>query len=122
MTTLFNRTLRHLFERIRRARKLYKLSPICRAFINAYIKANLKIIRSITLIKAIINAIKEMKHVLSVKVQLISKGISDAWKLSMLATAWGHSTAYSWRYDMNFIIYCGLTASWIFRLFASYMV
>jgi len=109
--------LKSAVTRVRRARKWYLASPLSRAFASACLMMKLKKIKSITLIKAIIKTIKELKGLISREYKLIQLGIKYAWKISMLASSWGHPNAESWKHDKSFIIHQVLTLKWLSKLF-----
>ena len=109
--------LKGAITRVRRARKWHLVSPLSRAFASACLMMKLKKIKSITLIKAIIKTIKELKGLISREYKLIQLGIKYAWKVSMLASSWGHPNAENWKHDKSFIILQALTLKWLSRLF-----
>jgi len=77
----------------------------------------LETVKSLILMKAIVKTIKELKEIISEEAKLIRMGLSEAWKISELASKWGHSFSDSWKNNKYFIIYQGLILKWIFRLF-----
>jgi len=109
--------LKRAVTRVRRARKWHLVSPLSRAFARACLIMNLKKIKSITLIKAIVKTVKELKELISKEYELIKIGIRWAWKFSMLASSWGHPSAESWRNDKAFILYQAMTLKWLSKLF-----
>jgi hypothetical protein len=74
-------------------------------------------VRSMVLMKAIIRAIKVLREVISEESWLIRIGIGMAWRLSKLASSWGHKTASEWKNIKSYIILQALTLRWLARLF-----
>ena len=109
--------LKRAITRVRRARRWHLVSPLSRAFASACLIMKLKKTKSITLIKAIIKTIKELKELISREYKLIQLGIKYAWKMSMLASSWGHPNAENWKHDKSFIIHQALTLKWLSKLF-----
>jgi len=69
--------------------------------------------------KTIIKTIKELKQIASREYKLVEVGVREAWKLSELASSWGHKKAREWRRNKSYIILQALTLQWISRLFNS---
>jgi len=67
--------------------------------------------------KTIIKTIKELKQIVSGEYKLVEVGIREVWKLSELASSWGHKTAREWRRNKSYIILQALTLQWLARLF-----
>ena len=109
--------LRDAMLRVKRARKWFLVDPLTRAFVRACLMMRLARVRSILLMKAIIKAIKELKRIASQEYRLVEAGIREAWRLSELASSWGHKTAREWRSNKAYIILQALTLQWISRLF-----
>jgi hypothetical protein len=78
-------------------------------------------IKSIVLMETIIKTIKTLKQIVSREYRLIQIGIGEAWKLSELASSWGHKTAREWRNNRSYVILQGLTMQWLARLFGGIM-
>jgi len=111
--------LRDAVLRVKRARKWFLVNPLTRAFVKACMIMRLTRVRSIILMKAIIKAIRELEQIISQEHRLIEVGVREAWKLSELASSWGHKTAREWRNNKAYIILQALTLQWISRLFNS---
>ena len=109
--------LRDAVLRVKRARKWFLVNPLTRAFVRACLMMRLTRVRSILLMKAIIKAIRELKRIASQEYRLVEAGIREAWRLSELASSWGHKTAREWRSNKAYIILQALTLQWISRLF-----
>ena len=109
--------LRDAMLRVKRARKWFLVNPLSRAFVKVCLMMRLARVRSILLMKAIIKAIKELKQIVSQEYRLVEVGIREAWRLSELASSWGHKTAREWRNNKAYIILQALTLQWISRLF-----
>jgi len=111
--------LRDAVLRVKRARKWFLVNPLTRAFVKACMIMRLTRVRSIILMKAIIKAIRELKQIISQEHRLIEVGVHKAWKLSELASSWGHKTAREWRNNKAYIMLQALILQWISRLFNS---
>jgi hypothetical protein len=74
-------------------------------------------IKSMTLMKAIIKTIRMLRQIVSKEYELLQIGIQEAWRLSELASSWGHKTAREWRRNKSYIILQALTLQWLARLF-----
>ncbi len=109
--------LRDAVLRVRRARRLFKVRPLTKAFIKACAAAGIDRVRSPTLVKAIVKTIRELKRITSVECRLVEAGVGEAWKLSELASRWGHRTAREWRNNKAYIIMQALTLQWVSKLF-----
>jgi len=109
--------LKNVVLRVKRARKWFLVNPLTRAFVKACMIMRLTRVRSIILMKAIIKAIRELKQIISQEHRLIEVGVHEAWKLSELASSWGHKTAREWRNNKAYIILQALILQWISRLF-----
>ena len=109
--------LKNAMLRVRRARKWFLVDPLTRAFVRACLMMRLTRVRSILLMKAIIKAIRELKRIASQEYRLVEAGVHEAWRLSELASSWGHKTAREWRSNKAYIILQALTLQWISRLF-----
>ena len=109
--------LRDAMLRVKRARKWFLVDPLTRAFVRACLMMRLARVRSILLMKAIIKAIRELKQIASQEYRLVEVGICEAWRLSELASSWGHKRAREWRSNKAYIILQALTLQWISRLF-----
>ncbi|MEM4467007.1 MAG: hypothetical protein QXE61_07735 [Nitrososphaerota archaeon] len=111
------RELQKLVVKIRKLRKWYLVNKLTRAFIEAYILMKPRTIKSITLMKVIVKTIKELKEIISEETKLIKIGLNEAWKISELASKWGHKSSKNWRNNKYFIVWQALTLKWISRLF-----
>ena len=109
--------LRDAVLRVKRARKWFLVDPLTRAFVRACLMMRLTRVRSILLMKAIIKAIRELKRIASQEYRLVEAGVHEAWRLSELASSWGHKTAREWRNNKAYVILQALTLQWISRLF-----
>jgi myosin heavy subunit len=105
--------------RVKKSRRWFQVDPLTRAFIKALTIMKLESIKSILLMKVIIKTIRELKRVVSREYDLVEKGVREAWKLSELASSWGHMKAREWRNSKAYIIIQALTLQWISRLFNS---
>jgi hypothetical protein len=103
---------------VRKARKWFLVDPLTRAFVKACMIMRLTRVRSILLMKAIIKAIKELKRIASQEYRLVEIGLPEAWRLSDLASSWGHKKAREWRNNKAYIILQALTIQWLSRLFS----
>ena len=109
--------LRDAMLRVRRVRKWFLVDPLTRAFVKACMIMRISRVRSMVLMKAIIRAIKVLREVISEGSRLIRIGIGMAWRLSELASSWGHKTASEWKNNKSYIILQALTLRWLARLF-----
>jgi len=109
--------LRGAVLRVRRARRWFLVDPLTKAFIKACMIMKMSRIRSMTLMKAIIKTIRILRQTISKEYELLQIGIQEAWKLSELASSWGHKTAREWRRNKSYIILQALTLQWLTRLF-----
>jgi len=109
--------LRDAMLSVKRARKWFLVDPLTRAFVRACLMMRLARVRSILLMKAIIKAIRELKQMASQEYRLVEAGIHEAWRLSELASSWGHKTAREWRNNKAYIILQALILQWLSRLF-----
>lgn len=116
------RELRKLMTKVRRLRKWYLVDKLTRAFAEAYLLMRLKTIKSIILMKAIIETIKKLKELISEEARLIKIGLSEAWKISELASKWGHPSSTNWKNNKYFIIHQALTLKWLSRLIGGIML
>ena len=101
---------------VRRARRWFLVDPLTKAFIKACMIMKMSRIRSMTLMKAIIKTIRLLSQIISKEYELLQIGIQEAWKLSELASSWGHKTAREWRRNKSYIILQALTLQWLTRL------
>jgi hypothetical protein len=69
------------------------------------------------LMKAIIRTIMVLRQIVSREYRLIQIGVREAWRLSELASSWGHKTSGEWRNNKSYIITQALTLQWLARLF-----
>lgn len=111
------RDLRSITIKVKRVRKWYLVDKLTRAFIDTCFIMKLKTVKSFTLMRAIIKAIKELKEIISEETRLLKIGIEEAWKMSELASEWGHPSSRTWRNNKYFIIYQALMLKWISKLF-----
>ena len=109
--------LRDAVLRVRRARKWFLVDPLTRAFVKACMIMRLARVKSILLMKAIIKAIKELRQIASQEYRLVEIGLPEAWRLSDLASSWGHKKAREWKNNKAYIILQALTIQWLSRLF-----
>jgi hypothetical protein len=110
--------LRDVVLHVRRARKWFLVDPLTRAFVKACMIMRLARVRNILLMKAIIKAIKELRRIASQEYRLVEIGLPEAWRLSDLASSWGHKKAREWRNNKAYIILQTLTLQWLLRLFS----
>jgi hypothetical protein len=103
--------------RVKRARKWFLVDPLTKAFIKACTIMRLSSVRSMILMKAIIKTIMVLRQIVSREYRLIQIGVREAWRLSELASSWGHKTAREWRNNKSYIITQALTLQWLARLF-----
>ena len=104
-------------KRVKRARKWHLVDPLSKAFIKACSMMKLTRIKSMQLFKAIIKTVKKLKELVLEDHIPVKAGIRQAWKISMLASSWGHPSAQNWKNDKAFIIYQALTLKWLSKLF-----
>ncbi len=109
--------LRGAVLRVRRAGRWFQVRPLTKAFIKACTAAGIDRVRSPTLVKAIVKTIRELMRIASVERRLVEAGVGEAWKLSELASRWGHRTAREWRNNKAYIIVQALTLQWVSKLF-----
>ena len=109
--------LRDAVLRVRRARRWFLVDPLTRAFVRACMIMRVSRVRSMVLMKAIIRAIRALREAVSEEFRLIRIGVREAWRLSELASSWGHKTAREWRNNKSYIITQALTLQWLARLF-----
>jgi len=107
--------------RVKRARKWFLVDPLTKAFVKACMIMRISRIRSMTLMKAIIRTIRVLRQIVSKEYRLIQIGVQEAWRLSELASSWGHKTAREWRNNRSYIILQALTLEWLSRLFGGFM-
>jgi len=107
--------------RVKRARKWFLVDPLTKAFVKACMIMRISRIRSMTLMKAIIRTIRVLRQIVSREYRLIQIGVQEAWRLSELASIWGHKTAREWRNNRSYIILQALTLEWLSRLFGGFM-
>ena len=89
--------LREAVSNVKKARRWFQVNPLSKAFIKGLFLMKMSRVKSILLMKAIIKTIRELKHILSRESRLIEIGIREAWRLSELASSWGHKYAKEWR-------------------------
>ncbi len=111
--------LREAVSNVKKARRWFQVNPLSKAFIKGLFLMKMSRVKSILLMKAIIKTIRELKHILSRESRLIEIGIREAWRLSELASSWGHKYAREWRNNRNYIILQALTLQWLSKLFSS---
>jgi hypothetical protein len=109
--------LKNTVLRVKRARKWFLVDPLTKAFVKACMIMRLSSVRSMILMKAIIKTIMVLRHIVSREYRLIQIGVREAWRLSELASSWGHKTAKEWRNNKSYIITQALTLRWLARLF-----
>lgn len=115
--TVILRDLQSIVVKVRRARKWYLVDKLTRAFIESCLLMKLKTIKSRILMKAVIKTIKKLRELASEEAKLIDRGLSEAWRISELASIWGHPFSKNWRNNKYFIIYQAITLEWIKKLF-----
>jgi len=113
--------LRDAVLRVRRARRWFLVDPLTRAFVRACMIMRVSRVRSMVLMKAIIRAIRALREAVSEESRLIRIGVREAWRLSELASSWGHKTAREWKNNKSYIILQALTLQWLARLFGGIM-
>jgi len=113
--------LRDAVLRVRRARRWFLVDPLTRAFVRACMIMRVSRVRSMVLMKAIIRAIRALREAVSEEFRLIRIGVREAWRLSELASSWGHKTAKEWKNNKSYIILQALTLQWLSRLFGGVM-
>ena len=104
-------------RRVKRARKWHLVDPLSKAFIRAYLIMKPTKVRSLQLIKTLVKTIKKLRDLISEARIPIKAGIRKAWRLSSLASSWGHPSAENWRNDKAFILYQAITLRWLSKLF-----
>jgi len=104
-------------RRVKRARKWHLVDPLSKAFIRAYLIMKPTKVRSLQLIKTLVKTIKKLRDLISEARIPIKAGIRKAWRLSSLASSWGHPSAKNWRNDKAFILYQAITLKWLSKLF-----
>ena len=109
--------LKDAFLRVRKSRRWFQVDPLTKAFIKAFMVMKIDRVKSILLMKTIIKTVRELKQRLSREYKLVEVGVREAWKLSELASSWGHEKAREWRSNKAYIILQALTLQWISRLF-----
>ncbi|MCF3653259.1 MAG: hypothetical protein L2C94_003740 [Aigarchaeota archaeon] len=113
--------LRDAVLRVKRARRWFLVDPLTRAFVRACMIMRVSRVRSMVLMKAIIRAIRALREAVSEESRLIRIGVREAWRLSELASSWGHKTAKEWKNNKSYIILQALTLRWLSRLFGGVM-
>ncbi len=113
--------LKSIVLRVKRVRKWFLVDPLSKAFIKACMIAKISRVKSMVFMKAIIKTIRMLRQLISKEYGLIQTGIQEAWKLSELASSWGHKTAKEWRMNRSYIILQALTLRWLARLFGGIM-
>ena len=93
------------------------MDPLSKAFIRAYLIMKPTKVRSLQLIKTLVKTIKKLRDLISEARIPIKAGIRKAWRLSALASSWGHPSAENWKNDKVFILYQATTLKWLSRLF-----
>ncbi|MEM2485570.1 MAG: hypothetical protein QXU87_09920 [Candidatus Caldarchaeum sp.] len=109
--------VKSLVDRVRKARRWYRVNPLTKAFVRAYLITGPKEVRSMVLIKAVVKAVRELNILVSKTYSLMRAGVVEAWKLSHIAKQWGHPNAESWRNSKPFIIYQAISLQWLKKLF-----
>jgi len=109
--------LKNAVLRVKKSRRWFQVNPLTKAFIKAFTIMRLDHVKSILLMKTIIKTIKELKQIASREYKLVEVGVREAWKLSELASSWGHKKAREWRNNKAYIMLQALTLQWISRLF-----
>jgi len=109
--------LKNIVLRVKRARRWFLVDPLTKAFVKACMIMRISRIKSMTLMKAIIKTIRMLRQIVSKEYELLQIGIQEAWRLSELASSWGHKTAREWRRNKSYIILQALTLQWLARLF-----
>ena len=104
-------------KRVRRARKWHLVDQLSKAFVRACLMMKLTRIKSVQLFKAIIKTIRKLEELVLEDRIPVRAGVRLAWRISMLASSWGHPNAESWRNDKAFILYQALTLKWLSKLF-----
>ncbi len=104
-------------RRVKRARRWHLVDPLSKAFIRAYLIMKPTKVRSLQLIKTLVKTIKKLRDLISEARIPIKAGIRKAWRLSSLASSWGHPSAENWRNDKAFILYQAITLKWLSKLF-----
>jgi len=117
LTFVLLKELKDIVLRVKRARKWFLVDPLSKAFIKACMIVKISRVKSMVLIKTIIKTIRMLRQLISKEYELIQIGIQEAWKLSELASSWGHKTASEWRNNKSYILVQALTLRWLARLF-----
>lgn len=117
LTSILLDELRDTVSRVVKARKWFLVNRLSKAFIKGVFLIKITRFKSILLMKAIIKTIRELKQLLSKESRLVEIGLSEAWKLSELASSWGHKNAKEWRNNKNYIILQALILQWLSRLY-----
>ena len=117
VSRLIGSALVEAVRRVKRARRWHLVDPLSKAFIRAYLIMKPTKVRSLQLIKTLVKTIKKLRDLISEARIPIKAGIRKAWRLSSLASSWGHPSAENWRNDKVFILYQAITLKWLSRLF-----
>jgi len=120
-TLILLEELKNTVLHVKRVRKWFLVNPLTKAFIKACMMVKIVKVKSILLMKVIIKTIRELKQIVSKEYRLVEAGIQEAWKLSKLASSWGHEKASEWRNNRSYIILQALTLQWLARLFGGVM-
>ena len=102
--------------RVKKLRRWHLVDPLTKAFIKAFMSIKLKSIKSIILIKTLVKVIKTLKELSCRELEYIKEGVKEAWRLSEIASTWGHAEAASWRNNKAYMLCLGLTVKWIHKL------
>jgi len=108
-------------KKVKKQRRWFQVSPLTKAFIKAFTVMRLESIKSILLMKVIIKTIRELKQLISREYSFVEIGVREAWRLSELASSWGHMNAGECKNNKAYIILQALTLKWISRLFNSFI-
>lgn len=108
--------LRKLRERARRSGLWWRLERVKRGILDLCISLPIHF-KSRTLLRALVEIVKELENALNPLRKLYMIGIEEAWRASEIACSWGYREAYSWRNDRCFAIYWGSVISSVKRIY-----
>jgi len=110
-------SLKDYVVRVRKLRRWHLVDSLTKAFIKGFMVMKLRNIKSLLLMKTLIKVIKTLRELSSKEsLEYFREGVREAWKLSMIASSWGHPEASSWRNNRAYIMCIGLTVKWVYQL------
>jgi len=111
-------SLKNYVVRVKKLRRWHLVDSLTKAFIKGFMVMKLKNIKSLLLMKTLIKVVKMLKELSSKEsLEYFREGVKEAWRLSMIASSWGHPAASSWKNNRAYIMCIGLTVKWVYRLF-----